>query len=354
MGERLLAVIVATIAVLLVLSLVFMAMVIVLRAGHARARRRAEGQDARWRDRLLAVIAGAGAWTIQEQVRAGEELAFLAFLLRFSRQLRGEEARILALVGAPFVPAALREMGSRSPERRAQATQAVAMFGMPTHADVVLAALDDPSPYVAVTAAQALAMRPQSGYATQVVRRVQRFGNWSAEYLSAMIARIGPDAAEPARRLLADVSQPAHARAVAASVLTRLNDPAAADTACDVLGMLGANPWSSSSVQAACLRLLAQVGGGRPAHLAAARRFLASTHPVVRGEAVRALVSLGGAAELGAIAEALGDDSRWVAQEAARGLLRLGQVETLRVAAEGAVPNALVLRQVLAGAGAPT
>jgi HEAT repeat protein len=353
--ERILAIVIGSVALLLVLTLLFALIVVVLRVRHARARRRAEALEERWQGVLLDVVGGgAEPADFQALVQRGEELDVLAFLLRFARRLRGDEAHVITAIGAPFLEHAAREMRSRSPERRAQAVQALAAFGMQTHSATVLAALDDRSPYVAVTAAQALAQREHAEHAQQVMARLWRFGTWSADYLSAMLARIGPVGAAPARQLLADAAQTAHTRAVAADALRQLNDPAAADTAAAVLERSAGSPWASAPLQAACLRLLAQVGGGRPAHLAVARDFLASPHALVRGAAVRAITTMGGAAESDDVQAALADPSHWVAQEAARGLLQLGHVALLqRVASEG-TPVALIARQVLTDAAGET
>lgn len=352
--ERFLALIIVAVAALLVVTVLFAVVVVLLRGHHARVRRRGEALEERWQRTLLDVVGGvAPPAAIHALVARGEELELLAYLLRFARRLRGEEARVLAAVAAPFLPRSMRELGSRSPERRAQAVHAVAAFGMTEHGATVLAALDDRSPYVALTAAQALAAREHAEYAPHVMRRLWRFGTWSADYLSAMLARIGPVAAAPARLLLADNGQPAHARAVAADVLRRLNDPVAADTGAEVLRNSAGSPWASAPLQAACLRLMAQVGGSRPSHVAIARDFLRSPHALVRGAAVGALAALGGAREGEDIEAALADSSAWVAQQAVRGLLALGMEEVLRRVASEGTGVALIARQVLAEAAGP-
>ena len=349
--ERLLIVIIGAVLVLFIATVLFALVVLMMRARHARQRRRTEERESRWDARLLDVLGGEVALAeLQRQVGAGEELDFLAYLLRFARRLRGEELRTIARIADPFMWRALKDLEHRSAERRAQAVQAVAAFAMQGNVAAVVAALDDPSPYVAVTAARALASREHAEHAAEVMRRLWRFTHWSTDYLSAMLANIGPIAAAPAREILGDASQPANARAVAADVLSRLNDPLGAGIAARVLSGADGNAWGAPVVQAAALRLLAQVG--RAEHLPIARGFLTSRHGMVRGEAVRVVATLGGDAEVAGVQQALSDPSRWVAREAVRGLLRLGQVDLLRTVAGQETPIALVARQVLAEAGA--
>ena len=349
--ERLLIMVIVAVLALFMVAVLFAIVVLVMRARHARERRRGEEREQRWDTLLLDVLGGdVDPDRLQRQVAAGEELDFLAYLLRFARRLRGEEARTIAAVAEPFMWRALKDVEHRTPERRAQAVQAVAAFAMRGNVQAVVAALDDPSPYVAVTAARALASREHAEHAAEVMRRLWRFTHWSTDYLSAMLANIGPIAAAPAREILADSAQPANARAVAADVLSRLNDPLGAGVAARVLSGPDGNAWGAPAVQAATLRLLAQVG--RTEHLGMVRNFLVSRHGMVRGEAVRAVATLGGEAEVDGVRQALADPSRWVAREAVRGLLKLGQVDLLRRVASEDTPVALVARQVLAEARA--
>lgn len=347
--ERLLVAVIAAVGLLALLAVAFAVLVVIIRFRHARHRRRRETLADRLHDRLLDVIGGSEPpESLHALVRHGEETELLALLLRFARRLRGREIQVLARIGAPYLHEALRWRNSRSPEERAQAVQALAAFGMTEHAPVVLAALDDPSPYVAMTAAQALARAEHAQHADAVMRRLWRFVNWSGDYLGAMLARIGPAAAPPARRILADDTASDHARAVAADVLRRLNDLPAADVAHAVLAFADSRPSESPAMRGAALRLIAQVGHGE--HLDAVRSHTDSSDGLVRAEAIKALAAIGGDREVATIAQALRDPSPWVAHEAAHGLLRLGRSELLERVSREDSPTAIVARQVLAEA----
>lgn len=340
--EKVLVVLIVSVTALFILTLLFTVIVVLLRAGHVRRRQRREERGERWHDAVLDVLSGGAPAGLHARVRPGEEIALLAFLMQFARRLRGDEARALALAAGPYLPAAMRNVSVRSTERRAHAVQALAAFGADDDTAVVLDALDDPSPYVAMTAAQALARPEHAAHAGRVIDRLWRFEQWSPEYLSAMLARLGAPAAEPARRILADPAQPPHARVVAADMLLRLNDLPAADVAARVLEQPDLDP----SIAAACLRLVGRLG--RAEHLDTIHRYAGSPSALVRAQSLRAAAAIGGAAEVPAVTAALHDPSPWVKHEAAMGLLQLGRPDLLeRFAAEDS-PLALVARQALA------
>ena len=339
--ERILIILIVSVSILFLLTLLFAIVVVALRAGHVRRRRRRDAREDRWQAAVLEVLGGAPPIVLQSRVLPGEEIALLAYLLPYARRLRGGEAQALGAAVVPYLPAAQRNLAARSAERRANAVQALASFGGAPEMPDVLAALDDPSPYVAMNAAQALARPEHASHARQVMDRLWRFEQWSPEYLSAMLARIGPPAAAPARRILADASQGAHARAVAADVLLRLNDLPSADVAAEVLQA----PRGDPVLAAAALRLLARLG--RAEHLGVARRHAGSPDGIVRAQAIRTAATLGGADEVEAVSAALHDPSAWVAHEAAMGLIQLGRADLLRAIAGQDTPLALVARQAL-------
>jgi len=340
--EQVLVVLIIGVTLLFLLALAFAVLVVALRAGHIRRLRRREARAERWRATVLDVLGGESPDALYALVEPGEELALLAYLLQFARRLRGEEARALGAAAGRYLDAARRNLSARIPERRANAVRALGAFGEPRDVQAVLGALDDPSPYVAMNAAQALATPEHADHADRVMHRLWRFEQWSADFLSAMLARIGPPATGPAREILADDQQSAHARAVAANVLYELNDWLAADVAARVLEERDVPPPLAAEV----LRLLERVG--RAEHLELVRRLAGSTNAIVRAQAVRAAAGLGGDAEVGAVTAALHDHSPWVAHEAAMGLVRLGRHDVLRRYAAGESPVALVARQALA------
>jgi HEAT repeat protein len=346
--ERVLLVLIMTVLALLVLAVLFTLLVLALRVGHVRRRRRRAELEGRWRGPLVEVLAGdRSPETLAAAVRPGEELTFLAFLMTFARRVRGEEAEVLDRVAAPSLPAVERALHGRSPEQRALAVQILATFGPSAYAPRLVAALDDPSPYVAMAAAQSLASREHPEHGEVLVRQLARFNSWSVDYLSAMLGRIGPTIAPAARAVLADPGQPPRTRAVAADALHRLGDPESADLAVEVLSRLAPDVGGADAVLArTALALLAKIG--RAEHAAALRRFLRAPDAVVRAEAIGALAAVGLPDDTALLTAALDDGSPLVAGRAAQGLIRVGCADVVERRAAAADAGALVALQALA------
>jgi HEAT repeat protein len=342
--------VVISVLALFVLTVLFALLVLFLRTRHVRGRRRREDLAGRWRDLLLDVLGGERPESeLTAAVRPGEELAFLAFLLPFARRVKGQETDALHRLAAPSLPRMEHALARRSAEIRAVAVQTLGAFGMPEYAPQVVGALDDPSPYVAMTAAQALARREHASYANAVVGRLWRFTSWSVELLSAMLARVGPTVAPALRAVLADSTQPSRARAAAADALRRLNDPAAADVAARILPEEWERRAPGDVLPAAALRLLAQVG--RAEHAPIAETWLVAKDPLPCAEAVRAFAALAGPGEVASLAPLLRDPHPHVAHETAAALLRVGRADLVEGVAQGGDAAALVARQALAERG---
>jgi hypothetical protein len=73
------------------------------------------------------------------------------------------------------------------------------MLGLPRYASTVVAALDDPSPLVAMVAARSLAQEESTEYAHAVLKRLHRFGGWNRRFLASMLASMGPRVADTLR-----------------------------------------------------------------------------------------------------------------------------------------------------------
>ena len=346
--ERLLLVLIVTVLALFALTLLFALLVLALRLGHVRRRRRRAELEARWRGPVVEVLAGERApESLAAAVHPGEELDFLAVLLGFARRLRGDEANVLDRIAAPTLPGVVRALDRGSPEVRALAVEIVGTFGLQAYAPRLVAALDDPSPYVAMAAAQSLAQREHPAHGGDIVRRLPRFQSWSVDYLSAMVARIGPSIAPSARAQLEDPGQPARTRAVAAEALQRLGDPESAELAAQVLSRLHAGVVGDEAVlAAAALGLLGKIG--RPEHASVLRPFLRAPDSVLRAQAVEALAAVGLPDDVALLSAALEDESAQVARQAAHGLLRVGRADLVELRAAGGDAGALVARQALA------
>jgi hypothetical protein len=129
---------------------------------------------------------------------------------------------------------------------------------------------------------------------------------------------------------------------VLAEALLLQGDLSAGDVAAEVLVTS-----TDRELRIATLRLLH--GVGRPEHAAVVRRFLGESDDVVRAQAVRALGSVGSAADVPVLLDAMGDPWPWIALRAARAALEAGGRDALEALAASDRPTAALARQVLSG-----
>jgi HEAT repeat protein len=316
---------------------------LLLRGRNDRKAARWNRLEERWLETALAVVAGAEererVWAL---VPAEDRVRFLNFLLRFARRLGGPERRVVDELAAPYLDLLLPQLSLRQPERRARAVQTLSALGQRRYAKQLEAALDDPSPLVAMVAARALARRENPDFALPILRRMDRFGQWRASFLASMLAAIGPAVATTLRRALGDAQFDARVRAVAADALRELNDYASADVAATVL-----KTAVDRDLVVASLGLLAHMG--RNEHLPAIRRHLTAAEPIVRARAISALGNVGSPEDIPTLTAALADPSPWVALRAAEALRDARALAALHQLEAKDHPRRELLRQLLAG-----
>ena len=297
----------------------------------------------RWLAIALEVVGGAEPpeklWAL---VPNEDRLPFVNFLLRFARRLVGPERRTVDELAAPYLDLLVPQLTSSQAERRARAVQTLSTLGQRRYAKLLVAALDDPSPLVAMVAARALARRESPDFAVPILRKMHRFVHWRASFLSSMLAAIGPAVAPALRRAYADPTFDPRVRAVAADALRELNDFESADIAAQVL-----ESATERNLIANSLGILSHMG--RRDHLDAIRRHLKTPEPIVRARAIAALGHIGDVADNPTLTAALEDPSPWVALRAAEALRDANALPSLSALAQANHPRAELVRQLLAG-----
>ncbi|MEQ9397840.1 MAG: HEAT repeat domain-containing protein [Longimicrobiales bacterium] len=334
-----------SVAALVALSFLFAMYTMLLRAGHEIREARWRRLTARWQEPLLQALMDPEAEAgIHRLVGPRERLHFVQFALEYARRVIGAERETLQRLARPYLAPLVPRTLHRHQEVRTRAVQTLGALGLPEHADAVTAALDDPSPLVAMVAATALARRDDARYAEAILRRLYRFDTWSPNFLAAMLAGMGPGGAEALREVMADPTEPARVRAIAARALAELPDLQAGPAAAAVVEI-----EEDPDLLASALRLLTQVGF--PEHARYIRVRCASPDAAVRSTALRALGALGQEGDMPRLIGAMSDPSPWVAISAARGIHDAGGEQLLRDLAESEHPRAVVARQVLAEHG---
>ncbi|MFH1740474.1 MAG: HEAT repeat domain-containing protein [bacterium] len=343
--ERILFSLAILIAILFLFTVVFGVYAVFLRIANERKRAHWEQLETAWEQEVLEVLAGEHRPDqLWRRVNKKDALYFVDFLLRYAQRLRGQERDILTELARPYLRQIARRMKEGDATQRARAAQTLSALGLFDYALELIAALDDPSPLVAMIAARALARKEHPQFAVPVLDRLHRFRSWSRNYLASMLAAVGSEITPALRNALADPNRSARTRSVSAEALLELNDFAAADTAARIL-----ETETDRDLLASCLRLLAQVG--RIEHLSSVRRLCGSSDFVVRAHAVRALGSLGGAEDYDNVLQAFEDPSQWVAIHAAWALKDVGGLDDLKEIAGSDHPRADLARQVLTEEG---
>ncbi len=343
--ESALLILAVVIAALVLLALAFAVYTFLLRLRNERRAVRWQRLEGAWQEPLLAALDDPEKIPeVQAAVGEKDRLHFVRFVLDYARRVRGRERAVLRELVQPYLgPIALRAR-SKHREIRTRAVQTLGTLGLPRFTDDVVAALDDPSPLVAMVAARALANEEHPQQARAVLRRLHRFEYWSRNFLASMLAAIGPEGAPALRETLTDTEEPAWVRATAADALRMLDDLEAGDAAAAV-----AETEGDMELLTASLRLLSVVG--RPEHASIVRARCASPDPPVRSAALEALGMLGESEDTNRLLGAMADPSPWVAIHAARGLREAGATELLSDLAESDHPRAPLARQILTEEG---
>lgn len=341
-GEALLLLIVLAGAVFLGFSSVLVVWTLSYRARKLDKERALQDRAGRWQFQLREVLYGdREPDVLLSSVGDDERVAFLNFLVEYVRRLEGEEREVIRQLARPHLPLIAEYLDHRIEGRRVRAVQTLGELGLPDTADSVIAALDDPSDDVAMVAASTLAAAEDGEYAAAVLARLHRFNHWRQDFLVAMLASMGPQAAPALRSAFGDPARTAKERAVAADALAFLGDPAAADVAYAVL-----QDAVDMDLRAAALRVLGSVG--RAEHVDAVREAVQDPALPVRLHAVRALGSLGEGADLALLDDAARSaDSPWVAIAAARALKEAGGSGELELLAGSTHPRAALGLQVI-------
>ncbi len=343
--DRVFFLLAVTIAVLLILVLIFAILTIVLRLSNIRKAELWQQLEARWEPLVLDVMTGERTPEDARRFVADSDIFyFVDYLLRFADRFRGLEAAMIPELARPYLPRLAARIAKADPSRKARAIRTLSRLGMEDYADVIVQALDDPSPLVAMIAARALASKDYPQHAAAVLARLDRFDTWNLNYLVSMVAAMGSEIAPELRRTLADTRMPTQTRAVAAGALRELNDYESGPLAAQVL-----ETETERELLAAALRLVGDVGS--PEHLDPIRRLCRTEDPVIRGLALRALGRLGTSEDLALLTKGVADDSQWVALHAARGLHHMGGDYLLEEMLTSGHQQRELAQQVLAESG---
>jgi HEAT repeat protein len=255
--------------------------------------------------------------------------------------VRGEELDILRRAAVPGLPLLVPRAFHDTLGVRLRAVQTLGTLGLPRYESVVVEALADESPVVAMIAARTLASPEYAHRVREVIVNIDRLQGWDRRFLAALLADFGEGGAPALRAVFVDENAPAWVRAVAGDALGRIPDPTSGGLAVDVLERDGVD----REVVITGLRLLGVVGASE--HVGPVRRLARDEDDVVRAVALSALGSLGDHSDVPLLEHSVRDPSPWVALNAARALSQMGQGDVVTDIAATERPGADIARQVL-------
>lgn len=333
---------VVTIGLLLLTLVAFLAAAMLLRRKNQRKADRWAGYERDWGELLESAYEGdVSSREVKSAVDPGDRLFFVDFLYKQALRTPDPEKRaVLHRLAMPYLPMITSRTRGGDPERRARAVKTLAELGGSHHTQILIAALDDPSPLVSMSAARGLARSAGMGSVREIVGRLDRFSDWNSRFLRATLSQLGPGAVPALRESVTSSQRSAGVRAVCLEALGDLGDAQAADIAVSIL-----RTEEDVDLRAAALRLLRQSGG--PEHAAMVRALCGHEDAVIRAQAVGTLARIGEEADLDRLEEALSDASAWVALHAARGLKFRGRHAVLERTSEAESGGAGVALQVL-------
>jgi len=322
-----LALVMASAAVLTILSVLFAGGAVVLHFATAYRERRRRREESQWKPMLFDVMAGRQPPEVLAQaVRQGQRERFLTFLMPYATTVKGHALERIRAVATPLLAPVRRELQSRRPTLRARAVQRIGLLGGARFADALRDVLDDPSDDVAGRALRRLAMLGDPDDASLLLEHLDRLAHMDRRQITSALVELGEEAAPVFRTALADSGRTAFVRMLCAETLRWLGDVEAVPVAVRILeGSTGENP----ELVASLLRLLRRLG--RPEQARVVRSYCTSNVSFVRIHAARALGQLGREEDASLLARLLrNDDNRWVALTAARSLIELNCTEPLR------------------------
>jgi HEAT repeat protein len=254
---------------------------------------------------------------LHARIGRGEQVVLLDYLYKaMVQEARPARRELYAELARPYLGQLEERARTGDTWQRARAVRTLAELAGANAAATIFAALDDPAPHVAMTAARVYAQQGL-GPVDPLLERIERYGSWDRRLLRSVLVSFGRPAAPALHALMADASSPAPVRAVCADALASLDSRGVGETAAAIL-----RGTEDVDLVAACLRLL------RPpateAQREVVRRLCRAEDDVVRGQAVACLARIGRPEDMELLNLATADLSPWVVRSATLGLAYRG------------------------------
>jgi hypothetical protein len=252
---------------------------------------------------------------LNARVTGRERLIFVDYLYKAIRnEARRRRRGLIRELAIPHVHLVAERIRTGDVWQRARAIRTVAELKGADHDGLIVEAMNDEAPHVALTAARTYA-RLRLGPVEGVLDRIERYQDWDRRLLRLTLATFGPEAAPALHQRFADRSLSPRIRSVCADALADMDYEPVNDTALAVLREEG-----DVDLRASALRVIR--GPVSDHHRFLVRSLCAAEDQVIRAQAVACLARIGDSADMGVVERALADLSPWVVLNATRGLAR--------------------------------
>ncbi len=329
------------IAFLLIFSFSFAIYTIYIRIRDSRQEARLQELEKRWQSQILEIIAGKESPDpLIDSIDEKEIFYFVEYVMRYMVILKGDEREIVTNLALPFLDRLDSTTKKSDPESRAYTIRILSTIGFGKYDDIIINALNDTSPLVAMVAAHALVKKGEPKYINAIVKKLHKFGKWSIKYLATMLASAGSSGASELRKVYSNREASIRVRLIAAEALLMINDFTSTDIAAEIV-----DTEHDCDLISASLKLLSAYGQTK--HIRQVRRLCSSANDAIRAHALSTLGSIGDISETDRLYEALTDPSPWVVLHAARGMMNAGAIDLLEEIAASDRPEAVVAGEVL-------
>lgn len=263
-------------------------------------------------------------------------------LLDFYQRLSGAPLEKLVTLAEPYFQIYLKQIKTKTPERRAQAYKVLSTFAPVDYAEILVKGLKDKSALVVHIVFQALTHPRIQGHHEAILESLPRLENFSADYLSSMLYRKGTELKSGLRSILASSEGSLSLRIIAVKTLTLLQDLEALEIACERL-----KHETEVDILIPTLGLIETIGTDQLSSVVLP--LLKSESFEVRASALKTLSSFERDNYRDLYVHLLEDPSPWVAKQAALALLESGNQPLLYSLSKTEHVAAALAEQVLAG-----
>jgi len=340
--EIALQILILTVVFLFVTTIIIAVGVVLLRMKNNILSNRYSRLEKSWEGQIMEILNDDDNEEYPEmEIKRRDRDFFVQYLYRFASRLRGQDLQIIKDLAAPYLPMIAGKLESGYPELRARNINILATLGFPEYIDPIIHALQEDAPIVKMAAARILAHADYPEHIDLILPELSHFDEWSMNFLSSMLAEMGPSIAPRLRIELLNREASVRVRIASAEALRQIGDLAAPDAAARVLET-GDDP----ELSATCLKILRDMG--TPRHRPLLLDLVGSPEEIIRIHALSALGSIGLESDAAIMLKGLDDPSSWVALQAARALHQIKNTKLLEEIATSDHFRASIAQQILA------